>query len=391
MLVRVISEREVRMTESYGPSITEHFSILKDPRVERTKRHSLNDIVVLTVCAVICGADSWVAIEEFGKAKLSWFKTFLDLPSGIPSHDTFGRVFAALDPNEFGRCFATWLSAAAKALTGEIIAIDGKTVRRSFDKAAEAAAIHMVSAWAVKAHVVLGQVKTEAKSNEIKAIPELLKKLELSGCIVTIDAMGCQRAIVEDIVKRNADYVICLKGNQSVMHDEVRQLFDWAARDGYKNLPHDYHETVDKGHGRVETRRCWTTSETDWFQDRAKWAGLASFAMVESERSVGDETSIERRYFVSSLDGGNAKRLAEAVRGHWGIENELHWVLDVAFREDDCRVRVGFAAQNLSLVRQLALCLLKREATSKVGVKTKRMKAGWDEAYLLKVLCAAAN
>lgn len=370
-------------------SLTEHFSVLKDPRVERTKRHSLNDIVVMTICAVICGADSWVAVEEFCKAKLSWFKTFLDLPSGIPSHDTFGRVFAALDPEQFGRCFASWLSAVGRTLKGQVVAIDGKTLRRSFDNAADVAAIHMVSAWAVQAHVVLGQVKTEEKSNEISAIPALLKKLELSGCIVTIDAMGCQRAIVKDIVERSADYVICLKGNQGTMHDEVRQLFDWAQRDNFKELSHAYYESIDKGHGRIETRRYWTTGEVDWFEDRAKWAGLASFAMVESERVVGEQTSVERRYFISSLSGGDAKQMAEAIRGHWGIENELHWVLDVAFREDDCRVRVGYAAQNFSLLRQLALSLLKRETSAKVGVKNKRLKAGWDEKYLLKVLSAA--
>jgi len=371
-------------------SIALHFGIMTDPRVERTKLHSLHDILVIAICAVICGADAWTEVESFGNAKKDWFSGFLDLRNGIPSHDTFGRVFAALDPKQFSECFASWLADVARNLTGQVVAIDGKTLRRSYDKASSKQAIHMVSAWAAETRLVLGQLKTEEKSNEITAIPELLKMLALRGCIVTIDAMGCQREIVGDIVDQGADYVICLKGNQETLHGDVKRFFDWAIEEDFKEFPHDFAESIDKGHGRVETRRCWCTSDTSWFQDLPKWKGLSSFAMVEGERTVGTETSVERRYFISSLDGKDAQAFACVVRSHWGVENELHWTLDVSFREDECRVRQGNAAENFSTLRRIALNLLKR-SSFKAGIKGKRLRAGWDEDYLLKVLAGARN
>jgi len=369
-------------------SIALHFGIITDPRVERTKLHSLHDILVIAICAVICGADAWTEVESFGNAKKEWFSSFLDLRNGIPSHDTFGRVFAALDPKQFSECFANWLADVARNLTGQVVAIDGKTLRRSYDKSSSKKAIHMVSAWAAETRLVLGQLKTEEKSNEITAIPELLKMLALRGCIVTIDAMGCQREIVADIVDKGADYVICLKGNQETLHDDVKSFFDWAIEEDFKEFPHDFAESIDKGHGRVETRRCWCTSDTSWFQESPKWKGLSSFAMLESERSVDTETSVERRYFISSLDGKDAQAFARVVRSHWGVENELHWTLDVSFREDECRVRQGNAAENFSTLRRIALNLLKR-SSFKAGIKGKRLRAGWDEDYLLKVLAGA--
>ncbi len=368
------------------PSIDAHFAELPDPRIDRTRKHGLHDILVITICGVIGGADDWVSIERFAKAKRDWFETFLDLPHGIPSHDTFGRVFAALNPDALTKCFSTWIASLAKVTHGEVVAIDGKTIRRSFDTASSKAAIHMVSAWASQQRLVLGQVKTNEKSNEITAIPKLLELLELEGCIVTIDAMGCQTKIAAAIVDKGADYVFGLKGNQETLHDEVKTFFDWALKEKFKDIPHDFFETVDGEHGRIETRRYWCTSQVAWFADAQKWKGLRSFGLVESERTAGEKTSVERRVFIGSLPGDNAKLWAHAVRTHWTVENGLHWVLDMAFREDESRVRKDNSPQNLAIIRHIALNLLKQEATAKVGMKNKRLIAGWDESYLLRVL-----
>jgi len=379
-------------TEDPTCSITEHFDKLNDPRVVGRSAHLLHDILVIAICAVIAGADGWVAVEQFGHAKEAWFRSFLRLPNGIPSHDTFGRVFAALDAEELSKCFASWIAALSQAFGRQVVAIDGKTLRRSFDTASGKGAIHMVSAWAAEARLVLGQVKTDEKSNEITAIPKLLELLHIEGCIVTIDAMGCQKKIAAQIVEQGGDYVLGLKGNQSTMCSEVEELFmsmpleDIANGKRRSEVACDYHETVDGDHGRIETRRFWCTGEVDWFADRDQWKGLASFGMVESRREVGDKVSIERRYFISSLDGTDAKHFLQATRSHWGVENGLHWTLDVQFREDDSRIRTGNAAENFGLLRRIALNLLKQEKTAKIGVKNKRLKAGWDERYLLRVL-----
>ena len=366
-------------------SIVEHFAILVDPRIDRTKRHSLHDIIVIAICGMICGADDWVAIQEFGEAREDWFRTFLDLPSGIPSHDTFGRVFAALDPEAFSRCFAAWMRDVAELTDGEVVAIDGKTIRRSFDRASSRNAIHIVSAWAAENGVAIGQVKTDAKSNEITAIPRLLEMLHVKGCIVTIDAMGCQKEIASKILEKEADYLLGLKGNQPQLEIEVAAYFDAAIKNKFVGVPHGFHETTERGHGRVERRRVWCTTDVGALASAEAWPGLASIIRVEAERTIGGKKSVECRHFISSMKKADARKAGSAVREHWGIENKHHWILDIAFREDDSRSRVDNSAQNLATLRHIALNLLKSD-TYKLGVKNKRLKAGWDIGYLLKLL-----
>lgn len=362
-----------------------HFAALPDPRVDRTKRHALLDIVTIAVCAIICGADSWADVERFGQAKLPWLRTFLTLPHGIPSHDTFGRVFAALDPAAFEQCFLGWVQTLITRTAGTVVAIDGKTVRRSHDRAANREALHLVSAWATANGVVLGQVATDDRANEITAIPALLEVLALTGAIVTIDAMGCQREIARTILERGADYVLALKDNQPTLHELVADHFTLTA--GQDPLGH---QTITKNHGRLEIRTCHATDDPAilaWLDPDGAWPGLRSIAAVEGERRIGETISVERRYYLSSLPA-DPKRIGEAVRDHWGIENGLHWVLDMAFREDESRVRQGAAAENLAVLRHMALNLLRRETTAKVGIKAKRLMCGWDEGYLTKVLTA---
>ena len=369
-------------------SLRNEFASLKDPRVQRTRLHSLNDILVITICGFVCGVDNWVDLELFGKAKLAWFKTFLQLPSGIPSHDTFGRLYAALDPVEFSRCFARWMRGISKVTDGQLVALDGKTLRRSFDTAAEKSAIHMVSAWAARNHVVLGQVKTDEKSNEITAIPKLLEMLYLEGCLVTMDAMGCQREVVKQIIEKGADYVISLKGNHPTLHAQVEDFFREARLERFETVAHTFFETSDEGHGRTEVRRYWLTHQLDNFRQRGEWAGLTSLGMVEAERTAKGVTSRDVRYFISSLPGDDAEKFGAAVRGHWGIENGLHWVLDVAFREDESRVRKGNAPENMAMMRHVALNLLKTATTKqkRVSIQSRRKLAGWDHEFLAHVL-----
>jgi predicted transposase YbfD/YdcC len=369
-----------------GPSLMAHFSVLEDPRVERTRRHSLNDILVIAISGFICGVDNWVELEMFGQEKEGWFKQFLELPNGIPSHDTFGRVFAALEPEAFSRCFMNWMKAVSEATEGDIVAIDGKTLRRSFDHAAKRAAIHMVSAWSTHNGVVLGQVRTDEKSNEITAVPKLLELLRVEGCIVTLDAMGCQREIAQQIVDKGGHYVISLKGNQGTLHSEVERLFIEAREENFETVPHAYEETLEKDHGRIERRQYWITARIDSVRRADRWSCLTSVGMVESERTIGGETSCEVRYFISSLPGDDAKKFGAAVRRHWEIENNLHWVLDVAFREDESRIRKDNAPENVAMLRHVALNLLKADKTTKAGVQARRKKAGWSETYLARLL-----
>lgn len=376
------------MREVSNASILAHFGTLTDPRDPALIEHKLIDIVTIALCAVISGADSWVAVEEFGKAKQSWFETFLELPNGVPSHDTFGRVFAALDPDEFEACFLGWVCSIAEVAAGEVVAVDGKQLRRSHDRRLGKDAITLVSAWATEQGVALGQVKVAEGSNEITALPRLLAVLALKGCIVTLDAMGCQTEIVERLVEQGADYVITLKANQGNLHADVADLFAYAHTTGFAGMAHDYARTVNKGHGRLEVRECWTLRDLEAFPHLRKlsaWKGLRTVAMVRYESRVGAQIREEVRYCISSLPN-DAALLLHSVRRHWRIENGLHWVLDIAFREDDARVRRDHAAENFAVLRRMALNLLKQEQSARCGVKTRRLKAGWDEAYLLKVL-----
>jgi predicted transposase YbfD/YdcC len=374
-------------------TIGKHFADLEDPRVDRTKLHPLLDIITVAICAVICGADTWVEVEDYGKAKEEWLKGFLQLPNGIPSHDTFGRVFASLDPEQFEDCFLRWIQAVSVITEGQVVAIDGKTLRRSHDRTLGKEAIQMVGAWASANRLVLGQVKVDEGSNEITAIPELLRVLEIAGCIVTIDALGCQKEIARQIVEAGADYVLALKANQGRLYDDVVGFFEHAERIGFRGVESDWHRTVDKGHGRIEIRQCQTISDPEYIEtlcDVADWAELHSIVRVTSERRIGDEATVQDRYYIASLEG-DAKESLWAVRDHWGVENCVHWVLDIAFREDDSRVRKGHGAQNLSILRRIALNLLRHEPTAKSGVKARRLRAGWDNAYLLKVLAGLAQ
>jgi predicted transposase YbfD/YdcC len=372
-------------------SFATYFADLEDPRVERTRRHELLDILVIALCAVICGADDWVDVEAWGHAKREWLRQQgLPLPNGIPSHDTFGDVFGRLKPEQFETSFLRWVQAVMGATGGQVVAIDGKTLRRSHDRRAGKSAIHLVSAWASANHLLLGQIKVDEKSNEITAIPALLELLTLGGATVTIDAMGTQTEIARAIVAHGADYVLAVKENQGHLYDDVVATFQEAEERQFVHVPHTYAKTVNKGHGRVEIRECWVIERLDYLEalrTAENWAELRSLIMVRAERRLGDQTSVERRYFISSRADPAAGHLA-VIRSHWGIENELHWCLDVAFGEDHSRIRKGEGAQNFSFLRRLALTLLKREKTAKLGLKAKRHKAGWDTDYLLQVLTA---
>ena len=362
------------------------FSELEDPRMDRTKHHNLSDILVIAICATICGADDWTKMEMFGQCKAKWFRTFLDLPNGIPSHDTFRRVFMLLDPKTFEQCFMSWVAQLSHASDGRLIAVDGKTIRRSLDRANSKAAIHMVSAWCNANEMVLGQLATDDKSNEITAIPRLLKLIDISNAVVTIDAMGCQKQIAKVIVEEGGDYVLQLKGNQGGLHDETVELFDQCLRDDCLGIAYTTATTVNKGHGRLERRTIWASEDLSWFAERDKWKNLRSLARVLCERTVEGETSREYHYYISSLGTNDPQKLLRYIRGHWSVENKLHWSLDISFGDDDRRTRTGHGAENASRLARIALNLLKAEKTLKASIKSKRLYCGWEHDYLLKVL-----
>lgn len=380
------------MNTSPGLGIQRYFADLPDPRIERTKRHQLLDIITIAVCAVIAGADSYVDIEHYGHARHDWFATFLTLPNGIPSHDTFGRVFARLDPVAFAGCFLAWVQAILPRPAGEVVAIDGKVARRSHDRGAERPPIDLVSAWATERQLVLGQLAVDDHSNEIPAVPALLALLDVDGAVVTLDALHCQTETAATIRTGGADYVLALKGNQPAARNAVETFFAEALREDWRDVAHEHLVTEDAGHGRLETRRYWTTTDADLIAylnpDGDPWPDLGCVGMVVRERTTAASTSRETSYYLSSLDG-TVDALAAAVRGHWGIENTQHWVLDIAFREDESRVRVGHGAENLAVLRRMALNLIRLDRSRKGSVHTKRLKAGWDHDYLLHLLSLA--
>jgi predicted transposase YbfD/YdcC len=364
-------------------ALLEHFASVPDPRIERHRWHKLSDILVIAVCAVLSGAESYPAIEDFGTERESWLRQFLELPAGIPSHDTFNRVLRLLDPVELQSCFLRWMQAVAEVTDGEVVAIDGKALRRSFAKGTSKRAIHMVSAWAANG-VVLGQRKVDTKSNEITAIPALLALLALKGGIVTIDALGCQRAIAQKILEQGADYVLALKGNQPTLEQAVTRFFLTGPEAEAHWSQSDYHEHTQRGHGRVETRRAWISADLDAELRAAAWPGLQSIGLVEATRTVGAKTAVEQRFYLSSLPP-QAGEFAQAVRKHWGIENQLHWTLDVTFREDQSRLRMGYGAENFAVLRHIALNLLRQEPSAK-SLPRKRLACALNPDYLLKVL-----
>lgn len=363
-------------------SIAAHFADLPDPRVERTRHHALLEIITIAILAVICGADSWDQIEEFARGRLPWLRTFLRLEKGAPSDDTFRRVFSALDPKRFAQCFAAWMKAIAGSLVGKQLAIDGKTLRGSFDTAEELSPLHIVHAWVAENAVLLGQIVTEAKSNEITAIPQLLALLDLRGALITIDAMGCQTAIARTIIAGKGDYLLALKDNQPRAHEEVCAYFDRAIGSSEVRCV----EEVDKGHGRLEMRRVHVSDHIEWFEDMKRWPGLKSFVAIERERIVDGKATYERAEFLCSLSASEAERIAKAGRAHWSIENQLHWSLDVTFREDASRIRDRNGAVNFALLRRHALVLLRREKTVRKGAPSKRFRAAVDPDYLVRVL-----
>lgn len=365
-----------------------HFSAVTDTRKAQGKRHPLMSIIAIAIIGVICGADDWVTVELVGRTKEEWLKTFLDLPHGIPSHDTFGKVFAWMDPDEFQACFLAWIGEVAEMTTGQVIAIDGKTVRRSHDRGNGQKPLHLVSAWASANEMAIGQKKIEDKSNEITAIPELLKLLDLRGCIVTIDAIGTQKEISRAILEQKADYVLAVKRNQGNLYEDIRHLFDADREDEFQGSPFDYARTVNKGHGRIEIRECWVTTDREYLayiDPENEWAGLGSIAVVKAARKVGEKETSEVRYFISSLKA-DAKDMLTYIRTHWEVENKLHWCLDVVFREDESRVRKGHAPENLALMRKIAVNVLRKEKSKKCGAKAKRLVCAMDTDYLLKVI-----
>ena len=373
-------------------SLVERFEGLPDPRVNRTRAHKLVDILVIGLCSTLTVGEGFTDMEFLGRAQRDWFETFLELPNAIPSHDTFNRVFSAIDPDRFLDSFVQWVQGVCGALKGDVVAIDGKALRRA--SGAGQALPYIVRAWASENGLALGQVKVDDKSNEITVIPKLLDALALKGCIVTLDAMGCQKKVARLIADKDADYVLALKGNQGVAHGSFKEYFDHAAPTGTTGLPvgrmakpgtMDFFESVEKGHGRIDVRRYWHATDIGWFQDKKLWKGLASVGMVESIRTVSGKRSVERRHYLSSLPLG-AKTFAKAVRQHWGVENSLHWSMDVTFGEDQSRARTRYGAQNLATLRRLALNLLKNDKTKNLPVRRKRMLAAINHKYLIRLL-----
>jgi predicted transposase YbfD/YdcC len=386
---RVLKPQEQREAKILKRSVLQHFQEMEDPRVERGQNHPLVSLVSIAILATLSGADSFVAIERYGKAKQSWLETFLELPKGIPSHDTFGRVMAMLSPEDLETRFLAWVSRISERLGVELVHIDGKTVRGSYDREGQLKALHSVSAWSSEHGLVLGQQKVDAKSNEITAVPLLLKLLNLKGTIVTLDAMGTQTAIATQIKQAEGDYVLALKGNQGKLHQAVEQWFEEAERQGWLGIEHQVTETLESGHNRTEHRQLWAVPLTQLppLPRQSQWVGLTTVVRVRRTRHLWNKTTTEVHFYLSSL-APDAGRHAQVIRSHWSVENSLHWVLDVTFNEDASRIRQGYASQNMALLRRLCVSLLKREP-SKISLAMKRYTAALDNDFLLKILSAS--
>lgn len=377
------------MSEEDKPGFLSHFDELEDPRIDRKKLYPLTEILFVVICASICGAQSWRDFVTFGEEKLDYLRRFLPFENGIPSKNTYARVFSILNPDEFKKCFISWIQSFQQAL-GNLIAIDGKTLRKSFDKANQQSAIHMVSAFASASKLVLGQQKVDDKSNEITAIPKLLELLSLTGMIVSIDAMGTQKEIANQIIDKKGDYVLALKGNHSTLHDDIRLFLEVEIGKTKDSKITDSYEEIDKGHGRIEHRICYVSDQVDWLEQRKQWRNLKTVIMVESHVSIGEHKTIEQRYFISSLPA-HAKQIAEAIRSHWAVENSLHWVLDVTLREDDSRVRKDHAPENMAMVRHIILNMLQntKKKFKDMSIKRLQKKAGWGDSTLDMILMAS--
>lgn len=366
-------------------SLMEYLEKIDDPRINRQKKHKLIDILVIALCAIICGADHFTEFEAFGKCKKRWFKSFLELPSGIPSHDTFARVFSLIDVTELLECYKEWVSQFLEGVDVEHYAIDGKTIRGSKHRITGERAVHMLSVYNKKLGLVIEQEMVDNKSNEITAIPKVLERLNISGVTITIDAMGCQKAIAKQIYEQGGNYALALKDNHESLAESVAHHFECASADNYDYLRHSHHETIDKDHGRIEKRLYDVIYGVKWLDPKDEWIGLSSIGMVTSTRIIDNTTSTEKRYYILS-NNPSAEKFGEAIRSHWSIENSLHWILDVSFGEDACQVRAENAAANFSLLRKIALSLLKQENSYKCGIKSRRKAAGWDENYLLRLI-----
>ena len=379
--------KDYSLNTALTESIQSHFKTVNDPRRNtKNKLHNFADILVIAICASVCGANNWTAVAAFARAKESWFSTFLELPNGIPSHDVFNDIFAKIAPDEFEKSFISWTATISKLIPGDVVSVDGKTLRRSYDKKNNKKSIHMVSAWSTSNALVLGQLKIDDRSNEITAIPELLDILSIESSLVTIDAMGCQKKIAEKILSKGADYLLAVKENQPNLYHAITDLFFNSDDDTFEASFSEYAEDSNKGHGRTEHRRCWVCSDIQALKlNVGAWLGLCAIVIIESERTLNNKTSLEQRIYISSKKQ-SAQLFLKAIREHWHIENKLHWILDVAFREDDSRLCKGFGAENFSILRRIALNLLKKEKTDKTGIETKRLRAGWDEGYLKTVL-----